>query len=91
MCCLGFLARQCGYKAKDITGLKAPHQLTDAYLGVDKWPRGLVNKKSHVTTVTGYKLMDRNDCDNLSDKKREAAIRKLFKKLKVTVQFVGQY
>jgi hypothetical protein len=76
MCCLGFGARQCGVKAKDIRGRTMPaiipvaartQALCDSPLLAGDYNSALANAASTI-----------NDDDAISDKERETKLRDLF-------------
>lgn len=86
MCCLGFLARQCGYSAKDIRGFATPSSMGKT----SKLIPGLVKTEwggVHNTPLC-YRLIDINDNLKLSDSQREKRLTRWFKHLKVDVSFV---
>jgi hypothetical protein len=86
-CCLGFYARQCGIATKAIRGIATP----DNIWGDDE--RRKVQRLFLADTISSLNeitddLMAVNDDSNITAKKRESQIRKLFRKLKVRVRFI---
>jgi hypothetical protein len=90
MCCLGFLARQCGAKVKDIVPNVAMPSRIYKGLGL-VWPDGLL-----LTSADG-RLMDSaladqlariNDDPTLTQRSRERKIKVEFKEIGIAVKFV---
>lgn len=94
MCCLGFRALQCGATKKQIMGIKTPDELFRER-GVRL--KGLVRSKK-TCTPAGTHLMNTNDglqpregWAHVENSAREAEIIKAFRKLGVSVKFIGKY
>jgi hypothetical protein len=82
MCCLGFLALQCGYTPADILDKENP-------AGVDStsmFPTSIV--KSNLDTPICKRLMVINDDVNLDEPTRELELKRLFKKAGYLAQFI---
>lgn len=79
-CCLGFLARTCGYKVKDIISVGLPYMIDDtskfAACGID--PRAIDG------------AAEINDDNTLSRKEREARLKVFFAKRGIKIKFVGR-
>ena len=76
MCCLGFLARECGATTKQINGKLVPSDVPNV-----AWPAGLVTKKGGHTKLCD-KIVEVNDSvgiDVADD--REKKLTKLFTKI----------
>lgn len=93
MCCLGFLAKQCGYSDDEICGVTSPAGLKYRMFieaMENKFPKTILNKDFENTDITGI-LMDINDKKrkNFTLAKREKKIKELFKKAGIKVKFIN--
>lgn len=87
-CCLGFLAKECGYSDSDMLGTCTPASLVYGRGKDNLFPGGLVKelRDSHVTNA----LMRINDRSDLKDEEdREMRLAVLFKEIGIEVEFVG--
>lgn len=87
MCCLGFLALQCGYSTKDINGIATPESIGKK----SKFIPGLVEYNHYNTlgnTNLCNKLMYINDAYRITESQREKRLTTWFKYLEVDVSFV---
>ena len=96
MCCLGFYAKACGVSEKALknTNASSPQELSEAKARLPKqFKKLLVDHKWHDLDVNesklSLKLMSTNDSHKISNKTREARLKKLFKEINVTVKFKG--
>ena len=98
MCCLGFLAKECGYSDVQMRGLNFPYQILDeegADQSTNHFPDGicrimktLPSGKPWTNSELTSKLIRINDDDGMSESYREDAIADLMGKLDVQVEFV---
>lgn len=86
MCCLGFLARQCGYTAKDIKGILTPEDVANTSKFIPRLIK--VNEGVFNNTKLCNTFMDINDASEITDYQREKRLIKWFKHLKVDASFV---
>jgi hypothetical protein len=84
MCCLGFYARACGLKKKDILDVTEP---CDVDQGKEKLSL-LLNRRENNNQVCNQ-LIHINDNLKTSDTIKEKAIKNNFSKIGVKVKFVG--
>jgi hypothetical protein len=77
MCCLGFACRAVGLKAKDITDVGIPK-----HLSIELQP-------SWATDVAIGHMVDTNDDDNLSERQREAALKRSGRQVGLRLTFVN--
>jgi hypothetical protein len=82
MCCLGFLAKACGYANKELLGLSTPDRVVECGDGKDLFPKTSKGKSREWTH-----FMDINDGTD-PPSERETKLKKLFKKIGVNVTFV---
>lgn len=98
-CCLGFFAKACGFKNKDIDRTCTPDEIygnvetdestfKDFYNNLDPNFKFLINPKTQSDTKICLKLMEVNDKKYLSDEEREKKLTALFAKKGVEVKFV---
>ena len=84
MCCIGFLARTCGLKAKDIRGV----------VEVEALPTSVMDTSSVLSAIKSeysnelYAAYDINDSDELSDSKRIQKLKSLGQTFGVNFVFV---
>ena len=83
MCCLGFLALQCGYTLEDITDSETP-LLAD---GNNKFPDSIVEDDEHTEVCCA--LMRINDDGKLKEYEREPKLKTLFKQADILVKFIN--
>lgn len=85
MCCLGHCALQLGVKKKQIFGISMP--------GVCLNVKVLTHNRKTNNKNTKLSLMasEINDNTSYTDEQREEELRKLFKKFKHTITFVGRF
>lgn len=76
-CCMGFLARACGYRVKDIANRGYPSSLMDSH---DRFSEELLRLEYQIAVV--------NDRSSVTIRKREQEIRVLFKKAGYKAVFV---
>jgi hypothetical protein len=104
-CCLGFYALQSGLAKKDIEDMPTPVHVKMLLDGEEvytrgiqtisrpakpiKWNTKLIDRNRRFQSKTGSALMDVNDNTAISDEVREKKITSLFKRIGVTVKFVG--
>ncbi len=89
MCCLGFLAKACGYTEEQITNVGAPNGTV--YKGYkDLWPEGITSghRKSTWHSQITEDLMGTNDSSITNDADRESRLIDLFSQIGVEVEFV---
>lgn len=93
MCCLGFYAKKCGLKKKDITDVASPGEIE--YDIKDAWDTFLIKRLDMpdstdllVDSNIANTLMEVNDDVNASDKDRELKLKELFKEQGIKVKFV---
>jgi len=84
MCCLGFCAKSFGISTENIIGINMPKNITS--LQKDKLPKWLLLGYGPVDVE---ELAFINDESTFSDEEREEKIKKIFKKHKINVKFVG--
>ena len=82
MCCLGFLARDCGASVKDIEEKSTPGNTTG--IGI-KWPQKILRKAGHysydfteLNTTLSHEIMRVNDNKNLPLAEKQSELKKLF-------------
>lgn len=95
MCCLGFLALQCGYTEEQISDYSAPKSIVYDYGGK---PKGSFEKLVSINTDNHHRsvqctnicerLMEANDDQSLSNIGRKCRISELFKEINIEVEFV---
>lgn len=92
MCCLGFLGTSCGFKKKDMLHIDTPANLSYK-LGVSiaKWPDGVVNELGTFAANSKWttQAMKINDNGEISDKMREAELKKHFKQIGYLISFIN--
>jgi hypothetical protein len=92
MCCLGFLGRSCGYTTKELTYYYSPASRMNSYANryeKSKWPNKLLEVRGAVQNDSDLcnAMIEVNDELLISDEKREAELKKLFKKIGYKVIF----
>lgn len=96
MCCLGFLAKACGYESKTIKGKSMPEQVVYSVKS-DLFPTGLVKDVKPLDLYDMPKRDTRqcgriascNDKEAITDEVREARLKKLFATINIEVEFFG--
>ena len=83
MCCLGFLALQCGYTLEDITDSETPLLAN----GNNKFPDSIVEGDEHTEVCCA--LMRINDDGKLKEYERESKLKTLFKQADILVEFIN--
>lgn len=86
MCCLGHCALQLGAKKKDILDVGMPDFV--------KFPLKVLTKKRNTVlfcTKLSNEAQKINDNSTITNEEREERLKKLFKKHKHTITFVGRY
>ena len=83
-CCLGFYALSCGLKKSDILKVRTPGEVD---LSDKKWITFLLEVGTD--SVECDEAMEINDDQNISDKKREKLLKKLFKNQGIKIKFKG--
>lgn len=101
MCCLGFYAKECGLKKKNITDVVSPGEIE--YEIKDIWDTFLLARISNIydsdpddpgltdiiiDSEIANSLMEINDDVNISDEDREYKLKELFKEQGIKVKFV---
>lgn len=88
MCCLGFLALQCGYTQDEIIHKESPSSVGGL---VTKFPSGLVCLKRGITSnsIQCHRLMTCNDDELLSDEEREGQLIDLFHEIGIDIEFIN--
>ena len=90
MCCLGFYAKACGLKNKDIIGVTDPASYQSYFFEKNSgtWKTKLL--KSSRNTSTCNDLIIINDSMYITDEAREEKIIKKFARIGIKVKFVGK-
>lgn len=102
MCCLGFLALECGYSAKEITTFTSPGTLAQSQdLAANKFPEKLVdpnmivnkfddkNRARSGNTPLCTELMVVNDDRHMTERGREDELSTIFAEAGIEVQFIN--
>jgi hypothetical protein len=104
MCCLGFYAKQSGLSKKDIESMPSPGSVIQLLNGDEvytnaevicrpakpiKWNTKLIWRGQKCNSKTCDALMDANDDEDITDEVREKNLTSLFKKIGITVKFIG--
>jgi len=87
MCCLGFVSRKCGAKKSDIAGVTCPNDVLRAHVAARLKSIGLVSPVN-TNTEACKTLMEINDNDSISDKKREKLLKHEAEKIGIKFKFV---
>lgn len=86
MCCLGFLALQCGMTVAKITGVANPSDVLD-----ERWPLTIIGQDDHCivenTNLTNN-MIEMNDAEWLAEEEREESLKKLFAVVGIELEFV---
>lgn len=91
MCCLGFLARVCGLKPKDIKAIPGPEGLSDkAIKKIQGTPFSKLFTKAGIQSPICNSLINANDNDKFKPETREKRIKERMKKIGVKVTFVDK-
>lgn len=77
MCCLGFVAEQCGVKKKEMRSLGDPSQISESVADV---LRGILVRGNMENNALTSKAIEINDDENINDTAREKKLLSLFKK-----------
>lgn len=83
-CCLGFYAISCGMQPKHITDVCSPAGISNS---LPVLPGVSVVGSGHINTIICEKMMLINDDDKIPDLIRESELRRLFRRIGVTVKF----
>jgi hypothetical protein len=90
MCCLGFLGLACGLKEDQIKAKAMPHEVKEAPTkNKTKW-KSMIAKDDCGTfgnSSLASKLANINDAQGTTDKQKEQAIKRQFKKIDIDVTF----
>lgn len=94
MCCLGFYAKECGLKKKDILDISSPGEVS--FDIKSQWDTFLVqNRTSDFSEETFYMdssiandMMEINDSENISEKEREKSLKELFNTQGIKLKFI---
>lgn len=88
MCCLGFLARACGYSDTEITGLPDPRAVV-RNTSLNLFPVGMVLvDPDPVNSAAVSAMIEDNDSVTLTEDKRETRIQQKMAEFGVAVTFV---
>ena len=102
-CCLGFFAKQVGYRDNDISEIGSPSDFVTAIDEPAKRTKRIEKLKPLLTVEKNNFASDNRICKNLmsvndsksdhykNPKKRESRITELFKQIGITVKFSGEY
>lgn len=82
MCCLGFLAREMGYKPCKIRMVHSPAYTKDSSL----FPDTIVFAGDNTNLCNN--MMTINDTCYITDEQREAKLKRLFKRAGIGIKFV---
>lgn len=85
MCCLGFLAKACGYKDGQLVGRSAP------YAEWTKVPKAFRNTPSGLATAALDEAISINDSVTISAPNKETQLIKLFADNGIKLSFTGEY
>lgn len=88
-CCLGFRCEQMGVMRKDLLRKAYPKDLSDKYDIPD-----LINSNPRYDNCNNSFVNEAvtiNDNGSIGSKKREKMIKEHFKRIDVTVEFIGEY
>jgi len=93
-CCLGFLAKECGYADRDTAMTGLPSSLVEE-TGKNFWPKSIVKKSSYndfkmLVSDTCLNIIGANDDKNLQGSDREEKLTKLFGSIGIEVEFVDE-
>lgn len=92
MCCLGFLARDCGIPETSIRFVPSP-KFTDAEYD-NRWPQGTFDMVKSTTRKNSQliaQMISVNDDVSLLNEEREGRLRELFLRLDYEVEFINNY
>ena len=94
MCCLGFYAKECGLKKKDILDIGSPGEVP--YDIKNLWDTFLLESKTHFYTdepsisdsSIANDMMEINDNEFITEKERELRLKELFKTQGIKLKFI---
>ena len=100
MCCLGFLAKACGYEDEQLDGTADPEELFKQE-HEDLWPDGLLRESSdddlefrsgydRWNTDACHDIINTNDDETIGDELREEMLTILFARLGIKIVFVNE-
>lgn len=87
-CCLGFVGRQCGIPIFHLKNEPLPSEVLSEEQ-CKKWPKWFINSSTKRSTQDVYKAAALNDSKDITDKVREAKLKKLFAKHGDRIVFVN--
>ena len=87
-CCLGFYARDCGIRQKDICDVTTPEEINSNYVHIPKRFDWLLSDIEGDPSFDTIELMKLNDDEDTSTRAKEWNIKKIFAKHDVIVKFV---
>ena len=88
MCCLGFYARACGFKKKDISNRCSPESLSETLDNKDSVWNSFLLSDTDNDSFECEQLMMANDDEDYVDDYREERIKQLFKRQNIKVNFI---
>lgn len=93
MCCLGFMAIQCGIPKEKVENVQAPNTVADTKDVPNTFWQTLLGEESKWRNIensaTCYALMSVNDCENITEEEREIQLTELFGDIGVTPKFIN--